>query len=334
MSQTTFKALVVSESPGNQFTRRIASRSFSELPPGDVLIRVLFSSLNYKDGLSATGNRGVTKNYPHTPGVDAAGIVEESTSPDFAVGEEVIVTGYDLGSHTDGGWAEYIRVPAPWVVRKPKSLSLRQTMIYGTAGLTAGISLYKLVKHGLSTDQGPVVVTGATGGVGSLAVALFAKEGFHVIAVTGKMEEQQFLLDLGAREVKRRDEILDASDKPLLSGRWAGAVDTVGGPLLDSVIRQTKLEGAVAACGNVVSADLRTSVYPFILRGVALIGINSAFTPMVLRLEIWSRLATEWRLPNFEERVTEVSLDQINSEYIDLILKGRVRGRVVVNIGL
>ncbi|MBM2839777.1 MAG: quinone oxidoreductase [Bacteroidetes bacterium] len=303
----------------------------SELPAGDVLVRVHYSSLNYKDALSATGNKGVTRKYPHTPGVDAAGIVEESAVSDFKHGDEVIVTGNDLGTNTDGGFAEYIRIPPTWIVQRPPTLSLRESMMLGTAGYTAALSVHKLMYHGVAQERGPVLVTGATGGVGCVAVALLSKLGFHVIGVTGKTEAKQFLLDLGAKEILTRDEIRDTSGKGLLPGRWAGVVDTVGGELLDSAIRYTKLEGAVASCGNITSGELTTSIYPFILRGVSLLGINSAFTPMNVRQIIWKKLATEWKLENLDRLITEVTLEQLG-EYIDLILRGGVKGRVLVKI--
>jgi acrylyl-CoA reductase (NADPH) len=331
MHTDTYKALLVSETEGGAFKREVTQRPWSDLPAGDVLVRVAYSSLNYKDGLSAIGNKGVTKTYPHVPGVDAAGVVEQSSVAEYQPGEEVIVTGYELGANHDGGFAEYIRVPGSWVVKMPADLTLRESMILGTAGVTAGLSLRGLLHHGVSPDDGPVLVTGATGGVGCMSVALLARAGFHVVAVTGKMTERDFLMELGAKEVVSRDDVLDTTGKPLLSGRWAGAVDTVGGPLLDSAIRCTKPFGAVAACGNVVSGELHTSVYPFILRGIALLGINSAITPMPLRLEVWRRLAGEWRLANLERIVTEVSLEDIGG-YIDLILKGGIRGRVLVKV--
>ncbi|MEK9136660.1 MAG: YhdH/YhfP family quinone oxidoreductase [Bacteroidota bacterium] len=331
MLPQTFKALVVTETPDNRFIRQVTQKPLSHLPVGDVLVRVHYSSLNYKDALSATGNRGVPRRYPHTPGVDAAGTVEESSTPEYSPGDEVIVTGNDLGSNTDGGFAEYVRVPGSWIVKSPPTLSLRESMIYGTAGYTAGISVYKLIYHGVSPEKGSVLVTGATGGVGCMAVALLAKLGFDVVAVSGKVEAKQFLFDIGAKEVLSREDMRDTSGKELLPGRWAGVVDTVGGELLDSAIRQTKLEGAVASCGNVTSGDLRTSIYPFILRGVALLGINSAFTPMNIRHVIWKKLAAEWKLTNLEQLAVEVTLEGLDS-YIDLILKGGVKGRVLVKI--
>jgi len=331
MPSRTFKALVVTEAADTQFVRQITQQPLDKLPQGDVLIRVHYSSLNYKDALSATGNKGVTRKYPHTPGIDAAGIVEESSVGEFQIGDEVIVTGNDLGSNTDGGFAEYVRVPASWIVKRPPSLSLRDSMILGTAGYTAALSVHMLMHHGVTPSNGPVLVTGATGGVGCVAVAILSELGFHVIASTGKKEAHQFLQDLGAKEIISREDVQDHTARALLPGRWAGVVDTVGGELLDSAIRHTKLEGAVATCGNVTSGELHTSIYPFILRGVALLGINSAFTPLPTRQTIWQKLATDWKLEILNRLTTEVSLEELGG-YIDLILKGRVTGRVLVKI--
>jgi acrylyl-CoA reductase (NADPH) len=327
----TFKALIVTETPDKRYVREISRKPLGELPSGELLVRVHYSSLNYKDALSATGNKGVTRRYPHTPGIDAAGVVEESQALGFQPGDNVIITGNDLGSNTDGGFAEYVRVPADWVVRRPPSLSLRDSMILGTAGYTAALSVQKLLHQGVAPTKGPVLVTGATGGVGCIAVAILSRIGFHVIASSGKTDAYEFLQDLGAKEIVSREVVRDATGKGLLPGRWAGVVDTVGGELLDSAIRYTKLEGAVASCGNVTSAELHTSIYPFILRGVALLGINSAFTPMTIRQEIWQKLATDWKLNILERLTTEVSLEELDS-YIDVISKGGITGRVLVKI--
>lgn len=331
MSNRTFSALLVTETPDGKFTRTIATRALDQLSPGDVVIRVHYSSLNYKDALSATGNKGVSKHYPHIPGVDAAGVVEESSSPLYKQGDEVIVHGYELGAHADGGFSEYVRVPAEWIVKRPPTLSLRESMIYGTAGFTAGLALHRLLHHGLKPDQGPTVVTGSTGGVGSVAVALLAKAGFHVVAATGKMDDREFLMNLGATEVIDRESLKDTSGRGLVAGKWAGAIDNVGGDLLDSILRQTKLFGAVACTGNIRSTELHTSIFPFILRGVALIGINSAFTPRPLRLDVWNHLATDWKLKSLENLVTEVSLKDLDG-YIEQILKGQIRGRILVSL--
>ena len=290
-----------------------------------------FSSLNYKDALSATGNRGVTRAYPHTPGIDAAGVVEESASDAFARGDKVIVIGYDLGMNTPGGFGEYIRVPAQWVVALPERLSLRESMIYGTAGFTAAMSLRRLLDVGLEPDQGQVLVTGATGGVGSMAVALLAKEGFEVVAATGKRDAAAFLTKLGASSVIAGEEVIDTS-RPMLRMRWAGVIDSVGGEMLASALAATKYGGAVACCGLVASPRLDMTVFPFILRGVSLHGIDSAECTIALRREIWAKIATDWRLDTLDDLAREVTLDDLDRE-IDLILRGDSKGRVLVSLG-
>ncbi|MES0396587.1 MAG: YhdH/YhfP family quinone oxidoreductase [Syntrophobacteria bacterium] len=331
MDSKTFKAMVVQETPDGKYTRRIAEKSLDDLPAGEVLVRVHYSSLNYKDGLSATGHRGVTKNYPHTPGVDAAGVVEESLSDAFQPGDEVIVTSYDLGMNTSGGFGQFIRVPVGWVVPLPENLSPRESMAYGSAGLTAGFCILKLQEHGVTPERGEILVTGATGGVGSFAVAMLAKIGYQVVAVTGKMDEKQFLIDLGAKEVISRDEATDTSGKPLLKGRWAGVVDAVGGEILATAIRSTKLHGAVTCCGNVASPDLPINVYPFILRGISLVGIDSQSFPMTFRRQTWKKIATEWKLDNLDRQTSVRSLEELDSE-IDRILAGKQKGRVIVDL--
>lgn len=326
-----FRAMVVEEVEKDRFVRRIMGRPLEALPEGDVLIRVSYSSLNYKDALSATGNRGITRRYPHTPGIDAAGTVEESVSAGFLPGDEVIVTGYDLGMNTPGGFGEYIRVPAEWVVKRPDSLSLKECMIYGTAGFTAAQSLFRLEGCGITPDKGEILVTGATGGVGSLSCAILAKAGYDVVAATGKYDERQFLLDLGVKEVLRREEVTDHTGRALLSERWAGVIDTVGGEMLATAIKSVKYRGAVTCCGLVASSDLRTTIYPFILRGVTLAGIDSAKCPMEMRLGIWHRLAGEWKVECLDLIMRECSLDELDGE-IRRILKGKQRGRVVVDL--
>ena len=331
MDSKTFKAMVVQEKTDGTYTRRIAEKSLDDLPAGEVLVRVHYSSLNYKDGLSATGHRGVTKNYPHTPGVDAAGVVEESLSEAFQPGDEVIVTSYDLGMNTPGGFGQYIRVPAGWVVPLPENLSPKESMAYGSAGLTAGFCIFKLQEHAITPERGEILVTGATGGVGSFAVAMLAKIGYQVVAVTGKIDEKQFLIDLGAKEVISRDAATDISGKPLLKGRWAGVVDAVGGEILSTAIRATKLHGAVTCCGNVASPDLPINVYPFILRGISLVGIDSQSFPMTFRRQTWEKIATDWKLDNLDRQTSVCSLEELDSE-IDLILAGKQKGRVIVDL--
>ena len=331
MSDTTFRALVVSRTGEKTYSREVTERTISDLPEGEVLVRVRYSSLNFKDGLSCIGNPGVTRNYPHTPGVDASGEVVESSDSRFKVGDSVIVTGYDLGMNTSGGFGQYIRVPADWVVPLPQELSFKDAMIYGTAGYTAALSAHALQKHGVTPEQGEIAVTGSTGGVGSVAVGLLAHLGYNVVASTGKKDETEFLQDLGAAEIIGREDVNDESKKPLLRERWAGAVDTVGGTILASLLKATKRGGAVAATGLVASSDLPTTVFPFILRGVSLLGIDSGFTPTNLRREIWSKLAGVWKFPQLEQLTIDCTLETLDPE-IDKILAGGQRGRVVVDL--
>ena len=331
MRQKIFKAMVVREDKDDQFVRDIEDRHFDDLPEGDVLVKVEYSSLNYKDVLSATGNRGVTKNYPHTPGIDAAGRVVESLSKDFIAGDEVIVTSYDLGMNTSGGFGQYIRVPAEWVVKRPENLSVRESMIFGTAGFTAALSVFRLVDYGITPGRGRVVVSGATGGVGSIAVSILTKAGYKVTAVNGVVDEKDFLLEIGAKEVISIEEAIDSSGRPMLKGLWAGGIDTVGGEILATTIKSTKDGGAVTCCGNVGSHDLPLNVYPFILRGVTLMGIDSQNCPMPMRLKVWHKIADEWKLDHLELLTTEVPLEGLNQR-IDLILQRKHKGRTIVKL--
>ncbi len=331
MDNISFKSFVVEESENGIFSRSIKKKLISELPEGDVIIKVSYSALNYKDALSASGHKGITRKFPHTPGVDASGIVAESTDSRFQDGDEVLVTGYDLGMNTSGGFQEYIRVPADWVVKLPENTTLREAMIYGTAGFTAGICINELQKHDIFPETGNVLVTGATGGVGSLAVGMLAKAGYEITASTGKADKIEFLKQLGAKEVILREELHDTSSRPLLKGRWSGVIDTVGGNTLSTVIKSTKHRGSVCVLGLVESDNLETTVYPFLLRGINLIGIDSAERPMDYRLNIWKRITKEWKLENPEFLVKEISLVELNQE-IDLILKGGQVGKVIIKI--
>ena len=331
MSGKTFKAMIVTEDKDNRFLRQIAEKSVDELPPGEVLVRVKFSSLNYKDVLSSIGNRGVTKKYPHTPGIDAAGVVEESQSEIVKPGDEVIVTSYDLGMNTSGGFGQYIRVPANWVVKKPAALSLRESMIYGTAGFTAALSVYRLVEYGIGPDRGKILVSGATGGVGSVATAILAKSGYEVVAVNGVVDEKEYLLGLGAKEVISIEEATDATGRPLLKELWGGGVDVLGGPILATTIKSTKYGGAVTSCGNAGSHDLPLNVFPFILRGVTLIGIDSQNCPMPTRLKVWQKIASDWKLAQLDQMTTEIPLEGVGDR-IDLILEKKHKGRTVVKL--
>jgi acrylyl-CoA reductase (NADPH) len=329
MENIFFNAYWVTEEPVGSFQHQVIRRNTSELLPNGVLIKVAFSSINYKDALSASGNKGVTRRYPHTPGIDAAGLVTESDSEKFRPGDQVIVTGYDLGMNTMGGFGEYINVPAEWVVPLPQGLSLKESMVCGTAGFTAALAIHHLLRCGQKTSDGSFLVTGATGGVGSFSVAIASKLGFDVTASTGKLKETDYLKSIGANTVIQRDEVNDQSGRMLLRPRWAGAIDTVGGNTLATILKSMKPHGNVASCGNVASPLLHTSVFPFILNGINLLGVNSATTPMPLRRELWEKLAGEWKpaLQNIETKV--VMLEEIHLS-IEKILKGEIKGRVVL----
>ena len=322
-----FRAMIVEEQPEKTFTRHIGHRTLSDLPEGELLVRVHYSSLNYKDALSATGNPGVTRKFPHTPGIDAAGEVVEDASGTFSPGDQVVVTGWDLGMNTAGGFGEYIRVPAAWAIALPEGLTLRDSMILGTAGLTAGLCVQALAEK-IAPDAGEVLVTGATGGVGSVAVAVLAKAGYRAVAVTGKTDQVDFLHSLGADEVISREALLENSNRPLMKERWAGAVDVVGGEILAAVLKSTRYGGVATCCGLVGSPELPMNVFPFILRGVSLVGIDSVQCPVETRLAVWKKLAGDWGV-DLEALVSEVSLEQLEGS-IQSILKGGLRGRVLV----
>jgi len=331
MTSNTFKAFLVTQN-SQQYEPKITNLAIADLPPGEVLIQVHYSSLNYKDALSATGHPGVTKKFPHIPGIDAAGVVVSSTGSQFQPGDAVIVTGFDQGMNTWGGFAEYVRVPAAWVIPLRESMTLRESMILGTAGLTAGLCIQALQQNGVTPDSGEVLVTGSTGSVGSLAIAILAKLGYTVVAVTGKSAQHNYLKALGATTILAREDLEDRDRKPLLKGRWAGVVDTVGGNILATAIKSTKYGGCVTACGLVAGADLPTTVYPFILRGVRLIGIDSAECPIPLRTTLWQHLAKDWKPVNLEEMATEIQLAQL-PEKIAAMLQGENVGRVLVKPG-
>lgn len=326
-----FKALVVEQPEKKVFVRSIRARSVDDLPEGNLLVKVHYSSLNFKDALSATGNPGVTRNYPHTPGIDAAGVVVDCSSEDFSPGDEVIVTSYDLGMETDGGFGQMVRVPSRWAIKLPEGLSLKQSMMLGTAGLTAALAVQELIDNGVAPDKGSVLVTGATGGVGSLAVAILAKAGFRVAAVTGKPEQTDYLKSIGATEVLCRSMVLEGNDRPMLKGVWAGVVDCVGGEMLAAAIKATAHNGVVVCCGLVASPDLHINVFPFILRGVRLIGIDSAECSMEKRQRAWQALAGQWLIDQLAAMVDEVGLDGLE-EKIQLILQGKLARRVLITL--
>ena len=331
MVAESFRAMIVEETQDHRFRRRIGEKSLSDLPKGEVLIKVHYSSLNYKDALSATGNKGVTRIFPHTPGIDAAGTVAQSDNRGFSPGDAVLVTGYDLGMNTSGGFGQYIRVPADWVVSLPEGRSLQESMIFGTAGFTASLCLHKLVSAGVKPGDGEILVTGASGGVGSLAVALLAHCGYSVTASSGKAAARDLLTELGAKQIIDRADVHDTSSKPLLPQRWAGVVDTVGGLTLSTALRSTNRHGVVTCCGNVSSAELSLTVYPFILRGVSLMGADSATTGMASRRSIWQRLAGDWKPPRLERLSETIGLDQLDHA-IERILGGKNTGRTVIDL--
>jgi len=328
---TEFKALLVEQPEKKVFTRAVVNRSLDDLPAGELVVKVHYSSLNFKDALSAVGNPGVTRNFPHTPGIDAAGEVVFCEDNFYQPGDKVIVTSYDLGMETDGGYGQLIRVPNQWALELPKGLTLKESMMFGTAGLTAALSVLELVGNGVSPENGPVLVTGATGGVGSLAVAILAKIGFKVTAVTGKLEETDYLKRLGAEAVISRETLLTGNERPMLKTTWAGVVDCVGGDMLAAAIKSTQYGGVVTCCGLVGSTDLNVSVFPFILRGVRLIGIDSAECPMTRRTRAWKMLASEWKLDGLAGMVDEITLDGLE-EKIQLMLKGGLKRRALVNL--
>lgn len=328
---TQFLALQADRDEQGSFQQRVVSRQLDSLPAGEVLVRVRYSSLNYKDALSATGNPAVTRHYPHTPGIDAAGEVEACSIGDFAVGDPMIVTGYDLGMNTSGGFAQCIRVPVGWLVPLPAGLSLRESMMLGTAGLTAGLCVDKLLKAEVHPDAGPVVVTGATGGVGMVTVALLAQLGFEVQAVTGKPEQADWLRQLGASEVLGREVVQEGAGKALLKERWIGAVDTVGGDILFNVVKSLRRGGSVACCGLTAGTAFQATVFPFILRGVNLLGVDSVEIPLRDKADIWRKLAGPWKLTALDRLVREIGLEALPAQ-MDRILAGQQVGRVLVRL--
>ncbi len=330
-----FKALRVEEAQDGEalsYSSAVVERSLNELPANDVLIQVHYSSVNYKDALSASGNKGVTRQYPHTPGIDAAGVVVRSQDSSIAIGQSVIVTGYDLGMNTSGGFAQFIAVPAQWVVPLPEGLSLFESMVLGTAGLTAALCVEKLLNNGLTPEQGEVLVTGASGGVGSIAVALLSKLGFSVTACSGKADSQPMLKSLGAQAIITREELLGQGNRPLLKERWAGAVDVVGGEMLWNVMKSLRYGGSVACCGLVGSPKIEATVFPFILRSVNLLGVDSVMVPLAHKTALWTQLASHWHLEHLADLAKIITLDELQAG-IDSLLQGQGKGRLVLELG-
>jgi acrylyl-CoA reductase (NADPH) len=330
---STFRAYVA-EKTGDAVTRGVRPFAAADLPPGEIEVKIAWSSVNYKDALATVVDGKVARISPLIPGIDLAGVVVGSADPAYPLGGAVLAHGYDLGVARHGGFGEYTRVPASYVVPLPTGLAARDAMAIGTAGFTAAMSVAALERHGLRAGDGPVVVTGASGGVGSVAVAILAARGHEVWAATGKLDEEERLRGLGAAGLVPRDECTALSARPLESARWAGAVDTVGAATLPWVLRTLRPGAAVASSGNASGAALETTVLPFILRGVALLGMDSANMPIDERRALWGRIATDLRPAGLEGGggVTEVGLDDLDAA-LDGILAGAARGRWVVRVG-
>ncbi len=325
-----FHAFVVNKT-NDGFSAQVQQLSQADLPPGEVLIRVAYSSVNYKDTLACIPEGRIVRSYPFVPGIDLSGIVVESGDSRFSEGDKVIVTSYDLGVSHYGGFSEYARVKADWIVPLPEGLTLKEAMAFGTAGFEAALALDKLEKMGLQPERGPVLVTGATGGVGSIAISILAKRGYIITASTGKSSEHAYLKELGTSNILSREEVSAESNRPMEKELWAASIDSVGGNTLAYIIRTTKYGGSVAACGLTGGTALTTTIFPFILRGVNLLGIDSVFCPMDERRELWQRMATDLKPSTLDSMINEVTLDELPRVTASL-LKGSVRGRTVVRL--
>ena len=328
---STYKAFEVREETEKNFVGTIVEKSALELAEGSVSIEVHYSSVNYKDALSASGSKAVTREYPHVPGIDAAGTVLASTDSNFAVGDEVVVTGYDLGMNTAGGFGQQVTVPGGWVTKLPVGLSLRDSMVLGTAGLTAGLCVNKLLLNGITPEAGKVLVTGATGGVGIIACALLVKLGFEVVASTGKLAETAKLTALGVSEVISREAFSEENPRPMLKESYAAAVDVAGGTTLVNVIKSLSYGGSVAACGLVDSPALSATVLPFILRGVNLLGVDSVELPLAQKQQIWNLFANEWALTDIDSLAETIVLAELPA-VLAKVLAGGAIGRYVLDL--
>lgn len=324
-----FKAFVV-DKKNDDFSAETKTVSFADLPDGEVVIKVLFSSINFKDGLASIPNGKIVRTYPFIPGIDLAGVVVSSSDSRFKEGDEVIATSYELGVSHFGGFSEYARIPADWIVPLPDGLSLKEAMVYGTAGFTAALSIHRLEESGLTPEKGKVLVTGATGGVGSIAVSILSKLGYHVVASTGKETEHDYLKQIGAKEILSREDIYGDKIKPLDQQFWTAAVDPVGGKTLSAILSKIHYGGSVAVSGLTGGTDLPTTVFPFILRGVNLLGIDSVYCPMEMREKIWNRMASDMKPVGLLDTIKkEVTLSEL-PHALSTILKGEARGRTIV----
>ncbi|WP_121627762.1 YhdH/YhfP family quinone oxidoreductase [Poseidonibacter antarcticus] len=325
------KAFVVKKIADREFEADIQEVEIPKCADDEIVIKVSYSSLNYKDALSSVGNPGVTKNFPHITGIDVAGVVYESTSKIFKAGERVLVTGYDMGMNTNGGHAEFVKVPALWVARIPDSITDKEIMTFGTAGLTAALSINELIENGVKPEDGEILVTGATGGVGSIAVSILSKIGFSVVAISGKEEKIDYLKNIGAKEVILRNIFNEESKKTMMNERYAGVIDTVGGEILANALKYIKYDGVATCCGLSSSHELNTNVFPFILRGIRLIGIDSVECKLEKKQAAWEKIASRWKITTLDNITNEISLDEIKNAY-KLLLAGRAVGRYVVKI--
>ena len=324
-----YRAFVVNENESGSFEAELKTLHSSNLPAGDILIRVGYSSLNYKDALSFSGNKGVTRKFPHTPGIDAAGQVLSSNDVSFKVGEDVLVVGYDLGMNTPGGFGEIISVPKEWVIRLPKNLSLSESMAWGTAGFTAALCVKKLLQNGLTKEQGPVLVSGASGGVGSVATMLLNKLGFEVHALTSKVEHATFFDSIGSSKVVALADFMAQPARPMLKPVYSSAIDVAGGEVLATMVKCIKYGGSVACCGLVDSISLNTTVLPFILRGINLLGVDSVELPLSEKQAMWNTLADEWSLPELEGNCQVIGPELLDQS-LRLILAGQAKGRFIL----
>lgn len=329
---TPFKALVIEQDADRKVKSALASFDPAQLDAGEVLIKVAYSSINYKDALAATGAGKIIRRFPCIGGIDLCGEVVESADPRFKAGERVIATSFDIGVSHHGGYAEYARVPAAWVVPLPAGLDLFEAMALGTAGFTAALGVVRMEDNGLAPGKGPVLVTGATGGVGGLAIDMLAGLGYEVVALTGKASERDYLTGLGAAEILLRSDIDFDKTRPLEAGRWAGAVDNVGGQILHWVLATMKQAGTVASIGNAASFNINTTVFPFILRGVSLLGIDSGYMGFPTRQRVWDRLASDLKPRRLAEVTRTITLDELPAAF-PAFIEGQVRGRTVVRIG-
>lgn len=329
---TPFKAFVIDQDENRKVVSRMGALVPEQLDAGEVTIRVHYSSINYKDALAATGAGKIIRRFPCVGGIDLCGEVVDSADARFKAGDKVIATSFDIGVAHHGGYAEYARVPAGWVVPLPAGLDLFEAMALGTAGFTAALGVVRMEDNGLAPANGPVIVTGATGGVGGLAIDMLANLGYHVVALTGKEAEADYLKMLGAAEIKLRSEIDLDKVRPLEAAQWAGAVDNVGGPVLHWVLATMKQAGTVASIGNAASFKLDTTVFPFILRGVSLLGIDSGYMGFPTRQRVWDRLATDLKPRNLAAVTRTIDFDALPAAFDDFI-QGRVKGRTVVRIG-